>query len=307
MKKYINYLFLFFSIATFASCLKDTQPITADGTYNVIEFGNIGNISSGSSNPIRLYIQSFPVVELDTVVATINYAGAHEASKDIHVKFSPSAEVLAAFNEKEYGDDEDSYIEMIPDELASYPTEVTIAKGTHSVSFNVIVKPDQFDFTKNFGLPLEITSADGEVISGNFGKIVLKLGAKNKYDADYRVTGSMTDPNGRFEGFYPTFVSLETVNSNTVKYYNSDFGYYYTIIQEISSGDVYLGDPGVSIVFDDDGNVTKIFNTPDGPGSADVSVPGTPMKFDFDRRSLHIKYNMGGWIYDETFQFSSER
>ncbi|MGM9476419.1 BT_3987 domain-containing protein [Pedobacter sp. GSP4] len=184
MKKVINLLILGLIATGFSSCLKDDSIIGPDApgaTKNIVEFLNPDFIGSGTSSTYALYVKSFDIAASATTVVQVSYSGADVAPEDIRVKVGLDPAALAKYNTENAA----HYTDM-PTSLYSFSTtDLVIPKGQRVANLTITVKPDQFDFSASYALPLKIVSASTGVISGNFGTIILALAAKNKYDGIY--------------------------------------------------------------------------------------------------------------------------
>jgi len=228
MKKIINLFVLLLIIAGISSCVEEDPFFDPDDVENVIEFKSAGNIQTNvTTAPYALFINSYPQLspesDMDIVVS---YSGADVASTDITVYIGVgTSEMLEAFNEVR----ETNY-EIIPSSMYTLPASVTIPQGQRTATYTVKVKPNQFDLTKSYALPLTITSASSGIVSGNFGSAIFAVSAKNQWDGIYTsVAGNVqrysapgvptTDNlNGSMAG--NPDVTLSTINANTVEITN---------------------------------------------------------------------------------------
>lgn len=182
-KSFKIFLTLLASAVGLSSCLKDKPLFDPDKMDNVIEFANIGAIESPTTSPYPMFGKSFEVVPEGMLEVFVNYAGDEAvAPQDITVQLGVDANVLTEYNTA----NKVTYT-LIPTNLYSMPTSVVIPKGQRKVAVPIKFKPDQFDLSKTYGLPLVIQSATAGIVSGNFGKVVYRVGAKNKYDGVYSV------------------------------------------------------------------------------------------------------------------------
>lgn len=287
MKKIINYLLLFWGVAFFTSCLKDTQVISPEGTHNVVEFGNVSNILSGADNPYRLYVAAFPVSPLDTLVIPVNFAGANHASKDITVKIDVDNSVVDSLNVRQYIDDDgkpdsDRFLQPLNPALYTMPASVVIKKGSLGTELLIPIKIDQIDFDASYAIGLTITDASGEIISGNFNKIVVNVTPKNDYDGVYEY---------KMDGWFTTTrtvpdAALETTGANTVR--GNLFFYYSNTID-------YQIDPAT--------NQVKVIAISGG-----YPITNYPeSKWDPATRSLHVVYDVLGGHIIEDFTYVEPR
>jgi hypothetical protein len=264
MKRYINKLFLV-CVAAFAltSCLDEDPLFDPDKVENVIEFYDIGLIASpGSVYP--LYAKTFPASDAVEMKIILSYSGAHDNNQDIQVKFKLDPQALETYNEEE-----GTNYEVLPSELYTMDAfEVTIPKGQRQVEKTITFNTLEFDLSKDFALPFTITETSHGIISGNFETAIFAVGAVNKYDGVYEVTGEFSDAtNPDFSGIYPSEVELRTVNGNTVARWDVDLGSPQGYLFNTGSGDSYYGSFGANFILDDAGNVTSVVNAFGQPAS----------------------------------------
>jgi hypothetical protein len=179
-------------------------------------------------------------------------------------------------------------------------------RGERKANFSVKLKTSQFDFSKTYALPLAIMSASKGIISGNFGKIVYKVGAKNKYDGIYTLKGRMGAATDR-----PTFsttawswgyeVSLITTGPNSVALHNTGYSNDYTQPIVLSDGSVSrLGTFTPEFTFDDNGR------------SAVINSTVTDSKFDADKKIAYTAFfmnqpNFGPLAFYDTLTYKKAR
>jgi len=219
-----------------SSCLKDDTMIGPDSPgaiKNVIEFANPDYINSPTSSIYPVYVKSFDIAPTGKLTLTVNYAGVDDAPQDIQVKVALDPAVLAAYNAKIVKDARDSATELgeDPDEAeadvqgdlfeALDPAlfslgnlDLVIPAGKRTATLDVDLKPDQFSFDKNTALAFKIVSASTGTISGNFGNIIVQIGAKNAYDGTYTLKTSAATS---FVANANKTVTLSTVSATTVK------------------------------------------------------------------------------------------
>ena len=212
MKKIINLFFFGLLTVGLSSCLKDkslTLPDADGAIKNVIEFANPDFISSPVSSKYPVFVKSFDIAPTGNLTLTVNYAGVEAAPTDINIVVALDPAILTAYNSKivkdardaaiELGEDPDDAEDDVHEELfeALDPSLYTlgnlnlvIPSGQRTATLDLGLKPDQFSFTKNTALAFKIVSASTGVVSGNFGSIIVKIGAKNSYDGTYTYTTS---------------------------------------------------------------------------------------------------------------------
>lgn len=226
-KNIIKSLVLLFSLGSLSSCLKDdSMVLDPDKGHNVIEFANLANIDQ-TGTPFALYGFSFEASPTTELPVTVSYSGPEaEAPQDITVKVRVGdASSISAYN-KATGS---TYELLNPAGTDFKEVDVVIKKGTSKGTFNLPLKPNGFDFGKSEVLPLTIASASTGVISGNFGTILVRVSAKNKYDGIYEVTGTMVDftsstlthVNDALGADAPMQYELRTISATKVEVYDN--------------------------------------------------------------------------------------
>lgn len=313
MKKYFNLFILSVAVFSLSSCLKDDKEvIQADKSPAVVEFRNPVAIGSPSGAVYPMFPKSFG---LDAATVnyslTIAYTGATPAPQDIPVSVDIYDAAVTAYNTQQ-----SSSLTIMPTTLYTLNTpSATIAKGTFFTTINITFKPQSFDFTKTYGLAVRIKSATGANVSANFGTIIMAIGAKNKYDGVYHVTGTMTDANGVYRGFYPTDVEFRTIDAQTVNVYNRDFGGNYYIFNRISD-DAYLNGGNLRFKFDTaTDKLILITNQSGGNFQAGVTLDatGNTMVFSNGEGTLNAKWKASTatvpnrYVVDETYKYTGAR
>lgn len=317
MKNILKLSIGFFLVAGLSSCLKDSTIIGPDSpgaVKHIVEFLNPSTISSGKDMTVPTYVKSYDIAPSAELELTVSYSGGGGAPQDINVKISLDNAAIDIAN-----DEQDLGLTPLPQSLFSISSmDVKIPKGQKTGSFKITLKPDQFDFSEDYALGFKIESVSGTdaPISGNFGKIVVLIGAKNKLDGTYKVTGSMVDlTSSTLTGFYPANYELITQTGSSVATY--DPTYYGDYIHLIRSGTAVSGYGSFSpqFFFDDAGNITKIVNAYGQPASNGRSAEIDPTgvnKIDADG-NFKVKYFMlqpGTTIrstFDETWTRTGSR
>lgn len=314
MKRYINKLVLLV-VATFSltSCLDEDPLFDPDQVENVVEFFDIGLIAApGSVYP--LYVTSFTAADEVELKIILSYSGAHDNNQDINVKFRVNESAL-----EEYNESEGTEYEVLPSDLYSIDgMEVTIPKGQRQVEKTIKLFTNNFDFSKNYAIPLTITESSFGIISGNFNTAIYAVGAKNKYDGLYEVTGEFVDRNNAaFFGYYPYEVELRTITANSVGRWDlalGGFGYVFNT----GGGLSYYGSYSANFNMDDSGKVISVTNYYGQPAGntryAEIDPTGVNMftVTSGDEKKLEVSYFMyqNGQIrctFKETFTYIGER
>ncbi|QHS54997.1 DUF1735 domain-containing protein [Mucilaginibacter sp. 14171R-50] len=320
MKKYLGILLLAISTTSLTSCLKDGPVnLPPGGSPPVIEFSTNLFVAPTSdvNSPVALYTKSYDVVPSATLELTIGYTGGAPAPEDITVNLdNDGADKIAAYNEYK-----DANYEMLPAEFFSgMPSSVVIKKGENFAKFTVTVKPDQFDFAKSYALPFHIASVSSGTVSGNYGTILVSVGAKNKYDGVYKVTGSYHDLSfPAYTGYFPYTADLETISAGTVDVFNEDLGTYgFLFYTNNANGDIsYYGSFSPEFTFDPATN--KIIKVENAYGqlagankrSAELDPSGVN-EYDPATKTFKVKYFMyqlgaKRLTFDETYTYQGPR
>jgi hypothetical protein len=118
----------------------------------------------------------FPATDpVDTSWFHINYASTSVAPADESFTIAYDANALTAYNATA---DPSQQYSKFPDSIYSFTTsQVTVKAGqNYSAAIPLAVYPDKIDLTKNYMLPISITSVpNGITLSGNFKTIYFHL------------------------------------------------------------------------------------------------------------------------------------
>jgi len=311
MKKIINIFLLGLITVGFSSCLKDkslTLP-DADGAIpNLIEFQNIGPITSPTTSIYPVYLQSFAVAPTGTLDVVVNYAGVNNAPNDINVTVALDPTIITKYNAKIVADARAAAIVLgqDPDDAEAdvegdlfealdanlYTVgnlNLVIPSGQRTATLAIGLKPDMFDFAKNTALAFKIVSVSGSSapISGNFGNIIVKIGAKNRIDGLYNLkttAGTSLVSNANKNDVPLVTASARTVTTNLLDTYANIVTY-----------DI---DPVTNKV-----TVLSVVN-PLGVIATDPSSNYNPAT-----KVMYVKWtsNGGGRTFEETYTFQGAR
>ena len=185
MNRYKKYFSLLAVISlTLASCLKDkvNNSDPAGGSNNVVEFQNTSVPVSYTSIYPQYNYGTKLVNDTSSFRINFNWAGAQEtAPQDITINFTRDSLALDAFDT----DQNKAYI-LPPADVVSYPTSVTIPKGSSGATIIVkITKAADWSYADAYALAFTITSASYGTVSTNFGTAIFSFGDLNKYDGQY--------------------------------------------------------------------------------------------------------------------------
>lgn len=176
MKKILNrnFLTLICGVAVAASlgsCVKSRDGATSFDNLKPIVMIREGGLATFGSQAL-----TFPGTdEADTAYFRVNYAAKNVAPTDITITLGVDDNALAKYNSSLAPTDSPYY--KFPDSIYAFnSTSVTVKAGQSFTDLiPVVVYPSKIDPTKNYMLPISITDASGNEISGNFGTIYYHL------------------------------------------------------------------------------------------------------------------------------------
>lgn len=218
MRNEIRMLALIILATPFTSCLtEDNVALDPEKSVNVVEFKNPSAFVSPYGSKYALYSNAFDLAPEANYPVTVSYSGAHVAPQDITVTLGVDTSAVSQYNEEQK-----VKFDVITADLYNIPATVVIQKGQRTAEVVIKLKPEKFDFVKNYVLPIQIKSVSAGEVSGNFGTILLAVKAKNIYDATYAATGYVYHPTA------PRTLSknkpVVTVSPTTVKVELGDLG-----------------------------------------------------------------------------------
>lgn len=296
MKLTINRLYTLGLLAvglSFAACSKPDSPAaagTAGATYikllesgeKVLAFDAVGTPQSADLLDVRKDANS------ETMLNT-----------PMNVVVSLDQAYLDAYNT-----DNSTAYEILPAEF--YTTSPAISGDKYNLAFAAgdFAKPISFtltnatllDFSKQYALPLTITSVDG---GGNISAsktLLVKVLVKNIWDGAYELTGSMNDiANSALTADYPTEFHLITSGATTVDGWSALYEDYFVPILNAGAGSVYGAfDPVFE--FDPETNkvisVTNIYGQPAGNTRSAELDPSGENYYDPETRTIKVKFFM---------------
>jgi hypothetical protein len=184
--KYIGLAFVALFALALTSCLKDSPNNAAPGagTNNVVEFQNT-SIPVSYTSIWPQYTNTFSFTnDTGSFRVNVNFAGSVlSAPEDITLTIALDTAALSAFN----NDQGDGYV-LPPTDVFTFPTTVTIPKGSRDAQFQVSVTgATDYDYTMSYAVPLTITNTSYSTISSNFGTAIYSFIVKNKYDGTYNL------------------------------------------------------------------------------------------------------------------------
>ena len=174
MKQTIISIFFFVTVAcSLTSCLKQS-PINLDPSQSVnflqMEWLKPGGTTINSGLPsFGVGALTFPGTDVsDTVTLFVAVDGpGTPTTKDVSVTVGPDFKA----NLDNYKVDSIKY-ENMPDSVYHLiNSNVTVKAGANGAQTKVVFFPSKIDPTKNYAMPLTVTSASGYSVSSNFGHI----------------------------------------------------------------------------------------------------------------------------------------
>jgi hypothetical protein len=193
MKKIKIILVSFMLISVLASCLKSARMNTdPTQSVNIVEFANTGDFVSGSDSTYQRFHIDMGQVPAGAVVnfnINVRYGGGGDlvAPQDITLNLAIDNGVLSAYNQFNH-----SGFVVPAASIFQIPSSVVIKKGTSmsQVTGKIIVSPD-YDFAKEYALPIKITSASLGTVSSKYGGMLYSFSARNQYDGIYTVVSGL--------------------------------------------------------------------------------------------------------------------
>ena len=210
-----------------------------------------------------------------------------------------------------------AYVFDASNPLSSSNLMVTFAPGEFSKSIKI-----NLDLTKlpagNNALGFTIAQTAPGVISAASSKAFVAIGAKNRFDGEYILTGTLTDNyNAALTGNYPTSVFLISNGALQINMYDNAIpGLYHSIL---NAGTVTrYGSLGVVFNFNDDNTIASVVNyygqpagnsrfltlDPSGVNKWDPVTKMLKVKYWMDQPSLFVGHRTS---FDETFTYKGSR
>lgn len=274
-KNIIKWVFPVLCVVGLSSCLKNKnlQPDFSE-TTPVIELPVASPTGDGSVNSL-----STSLTQSDTPSKYsfyVNYAASSTKATDIKVSLGVSPAAIDNYNAAHADDDP---IVIMPAAAYTMPTTVTIPAGQRRVEVPLSVVSKMLDPNFTYGIPVTVTDASGEVISKNFGSLVVKVAVKNQYDGKYSYKGYIFREgdavlSGNFKGLTS---DLETRGANAVSFPNPVW----------SNGTGVGGIGGLTITVDPLTNKVTMKSTE----RADLgNVPGYDNRYDPATKTFYLSF-----------------
>jgi hypothetical protein len=276
-------------VLSLSSCLKDENV-----QQEFDDLKPLVGIADASPSGVRANSTSIGIVASDAT-ASLNLQVAYFSSGN-----NPGVTVNIAIDEAILDEFPATY-NMLDAGDYDFPSSVTIPAGEKTVVLPITLKPsvivpasDPSAATKLYALPLKITTASGADISGNYGRHVVLVSIKNKYDGIYtyhgvfeRYANGIIDPalpalSGSFEDFE---ADLVTIDANSV--------WFDTQYWADGSGIGGVGTPQVDgFIFTVDPITNKVTISNDA-NPAVVNTEGYDSRWDDASHTFYVKFQWG--------------
>jgi len=193
-------------ISFFSACLKDDAHYTDFSTVGTLIELPDADPALGLTTAALTYSKT-PV----PITTRVNEAAPYPLASPLTVTLAVDK---AAFT-KWKAANQDTVSELLPDSCYSIPSPtVTIAANQNIGNYIVNVNSSKIDLAHTYVLPVSITDASGQNISGNFKTILYSIAVKNIYDGTYVATGTL-DRQGNPTQNITQDVVFSTVNGST--------------------------------------------------------------------------------------------
>ncbi|MDZ7900648.1 MAG: DUF1735 domain-containing protein [Arcicella sp.] len=314
MKKYFKIakvLSLAFVALTFACVPEGKDIIEGQGS-------NFVKIPTGGSDINVVGVDLVPgekTVDLFEVIRESNSA-SELASSSLNVSLKMDDALITAYNAA----NQTTFIPLPTNLYKLSEMEVAMKPGDFARTIKMTFDPTKLDPTKSYAIAVNIANAGSYKLRNGLSSAVFQVIAKNRFDAVYTTTGTMTDfANAGLTGNYPTEMELVTDGALKVIVRDRALGSTNPFHSILSGGSVsYYGAFGLAITFKEDNTVASIVNVygqPSANGRSAELDPSGVNKWDPVTKTLKIKYWMNQptvitphrTSFDETFTFKSKR
>ncbi|HEY2348495.1 MAG TPA: DUF1735 domain-containing protein [Puia sp.] len=170
--KYKNIFLLSGIILLLSSCLKDTPAVDFSSVGTIIEI--LPPNGGGLENFDAAALEFDPADDEASADIDLNIASPKPLTKSLTITMAVDDGLRAAYNAANGTD-----YQPMPDSVYSFPVKSgSIAAGDRLDTLRIAFYPSKIDTTKSYMLPVKISDAQGENISGNFGAIYFHTDAK---------------------------------------------------------------------------------------------------------------------------------
>ena len=232
--------------------------------------------------------------------------------QDVVVTVVPDPTVVSGYNT----DNGTSYSVFPSSAYTLDQSQVTLTNTDRSKMLKIKLRPSDL-LGGDFAIGLKVSEVQNGEPSELYGRILISLAVKNKYDGMYEVTGSCVDAAGIYNGIYPRAdVALRTAGLNAVDYLDPDYSVgpplnnNLYVIENSSTGAPALlfsprfvfnttTDKCTDIIDNDSGTSTGVIS-PSGPNQFTINSP--------DDKSFVIKYTVfGRFTITENWTYTGPR
>lgn len=295
----------------FTSCEKavDVDPI-GDGGQTVVKL-----VNGGAPGHILLGID-FVTTPQSVDVADIrrDVPNTAEMNRTMNIVVKDDTAALAQYNIDNGTDiqlmDPTWYTLNVPKSGLGGTYNITLAPGELAKQITVTIpNATLLDPAATYGFPFTIISADASGKISASKTMVFEIGAKNDYDGQYEITGTLVDANGLYTGDYgdpafPRIYNLVTVGGLTGLFYDVSWDYANYIVVSIAAGTGANTGIRPRITFDPVTNeVVSIINHANG--AVITVLPGS--KFNPNDHSIDLNWNLGRWTVNEHWEYLGPR
>ncbi|MEP7259294.1 MAG: DUF1735 domain-containing protein [Flavitalea sp.] len=155
-----------------AGCLKDDAAVDFTTVGTIIEVLPVNGGGLENFNGAELEFDSME--DIDSAIVVLNIASPSPLNKSLTISMSINDALRTAYNSGNT-----VQYDLLPDSAYSFPvTAGNIAAGQRLDTLHVYFYPSKIDITKNYMLPVSISDAQGETISGNFNTVYFHTLAK---------------------------------------------------------------------------------------------------------------------------------
>ncbi len=194
LKHYFSYLL---TAVIFCSCLKTNDLYEGFNDLTPLADIPLSHLSTDTLTVYALPVAASPDATIDTVVAVHLSSKNHVGDVTFQLGLGNSDPAFIAYLEAHPD------LQLMPSNLYSFDSSVTIQNAgvLNTANFSVKFKTAAIDADSNnlflsneYVLPIIIKDAGSYQVASNFRIIIMRVLAKNQYDADYQVTGFFFHP-----------------------------------------------------------------------------------------------------------------
>lgn len=225
-----------------------------------------------------------------------------ELQKPVVVKIKNDTSVVGAYNREHHTEYEsvpaEAYTIDTSNPLANNEWTVSFAAGEFAKEIKIKLNPIKLDLTAQYAFGFSLLSADYGKLSQGLGRVMVEVGAKNRYDGVYEVTGTMVDyVNPALTGYYPFTYELRTSGPHQCIAW--DMTVWGDIMHPILSGGAPsgYGAYGLVINFKPDGSgviesIVNYYGQPAGNTRSAKLAPDGVNTWDPESKKITVKYYM---------------